>query len=557
MAQAENVQLHHQLEMAQAELRAVYRSRSWRLTAPLRGVVARSKRVYSLIRPAVWFRFQLGVLMLLRRHGLIGFIRRIPGYLQHFPSYWKIQVNILSQTRSVEGWQQLFAPKYLPHPISLHPDLHGNKVPIASSVSVVIPTLNAGVEFFFLLKKLRMQKGLRHIEIVIVDSGSSDNTVALAKASDCKVVEIEPENFSHSHARNLGAMHASGDYLLFMVQDAYPIGEFWIYGLVKFLVEHQADRLAAVSCSEYSRSDSDVMYDSMIQTHYRFLNCLTQDRLGRLVGQDHMSLRSQGQLSDVACLILRKRFIVYGYRNDYAEDLDLGIRLINDGYSVAMLASIKVVHSHNRSAYYYLKRSFVDVIFLVNKFSDFVVPSCNDLIPFLCGYLRTAQIVSDWIAASGGIGGQLAAQNLSDAPHKPDAIIDQWIKAHRTMAARKFSAESWRAPDLKDAALNNFLVQVIEYCKFYETLDHQAVFAQEQSFMDAFIARLDHLNQYIGQLQAHLDERIIGEIEGGIIKTLAATMGGLLGFAYVNRASLPPEQIPFLERLHGQLKAGI
>ena len=39
-----------------------------------------------------------------------------------------------------------------------------------------------------------------------------------------------------------------------------------------------------------------MMYDSMINTHYRFLGCLEYDRIGEYQGDDHMSLRSLGQL---------------------------------------------------------------------------------------------------------------------------------------------------------------------------------------------------------------------------------------------------------------------
>ncbi len=89
------------------------------------------------------------------------------------------------------------------------------------------------------------------------------------------MVEIQPSEFSHSYARNRGADAATGDYLLFMVQDAYPIGNFWMVGIIEFLKSHQSEGLIAASCAEYSRTDSDVMYDSMINTHYKFLGLPT------------------------------------------------------------------------------------------------------------------------------------------------------------------------------------------------------------------------------------------------------------------------------------------
>ena len=57
------------------------------------------------------------------------------------------------------------------------PDLTGDCEAISNSISVVIPTLNAGPEFRSLLQKLRQQKGIGDVEIIVVDSGSRDDTV--------------------------------------------------------------------------------------------------------------------------------------------------------------------------------------------------------------------------------------------------------------------------------------------------------------------------------------------------------------------------------------------
>src|SRR5262249_25076884 len=53
-------------------------------------------------------------------------------------------------------------------------------------------------------------------------------------------------------------------------------------------------------------------------------------------------------------------FMKYRFRGNYAEDLDLGLRLIRDGYKLALLGSTRIIHSHNRPAYYHLKRGYVD-----------------------------------------------------------------------------------------------------------------------------------------------------------------------------------------------------
>ena len=44
----------------------------------------------------------------------------------------------------------------------------------------------------------------------------------------------------------------------------------------------------------------------------------------------------------------------------YAEDLDLGLRLIKNGYKIGFLSSVGAIHSHNRNLLYNFKRSYID-----------------------------------------------------------------------------------------------------------------------------------------------------------------------------------------------------
>jgi len=59
-------------------------------------------------------------------------------------------------------------------------------------------------------------------------------------------------------------------------------------------------------------------------------------------------------------MVRRDVFQKYLFRKDFAEDLDLGLRLLEGKYKLAFLYSEGVVHSHNRSSDYFLKRYYVD-----------------------------------------------------------------------------------------------------------------------------------------------------------------------------------------------------
>ena len=519
-----------------AQIAEIHASRSWRMTRPVRAAGRAARKIRQKMRVFAGLVSTVG--SQLRQHGPIGLARRLPYYLRHRRAYMA-RLASLPPGGSANPFAAQAAPR---RDLPLHPDVEGAIDAFDVKVSVVIPTLNAGPEFAWLLRKLNGQKAVRAIEIVVVDSGSKDGTVELARAAGATVVTILPSEFSHSHARNLGADSATGDYLLFMVQDAFPIGDHWLYGMLRFLRDPANGKLAAVSCSEFSRSDSDLMYDSMIDTHYRFLGCLEQDRIGQHQGDDHMSLRSQGQLSDVSCLIPRDLFAQFRYRGNYAEDLDLGMRLIKQGWRVAMLASVKVVHSHNRPAYYYLKRSFVDVEFLVALFDDFAYPHCESLPGLAAGIASVCAHVSRWLVQ---IEGAAPGELTGDWLHKS---LGRWRNELRGPAA---------GPEvlLGDERLEAF-VRALSLRYPPQRVPERSATGEARRFADSFSARLEHFGKYALQVFDGEDELPRAEISAAICKTLAAAAGSALAFYCLDHRKEGPGQAE-AQAIHSELTAGV
>jgi glycosyltransferase involved in cell wall biosynthesis/ubiquinone/menaquinone biosynthesis C-methylase UbiE len=276
-------------------------------------------------------------------------------------------------------------------PLVIKPIIEGDDVPKEEvTVSVVIPTKNGGEDFRRVLATIANQKGFRRVETIVVDSGSTDRTVELAEQFGSKIIKILPEEFSHSYARNLGASYASGEYLLFTVQDALPPSDSWLYELLSVI---KSNDVVAVSCAEFPWESADLFYRAISWNHYRFLEVDREDRIMRYAGsEDHLTLRKNGQLSDLACLISKDVFTKYKYKTDYGEDLDLGLRLIKDGYEIAFLGSTRIIHSHNRPAYYYLKRGYVENVFLPRIFSDYPTVG-NSLEGVIPDVLFTHQVI--------------------------------------------------------------------------------------------------------------------------------------------------------------------
>ncbi len=226
------------------------------------------------------------------------------------------------------------------------------------AVSVVIPVYNGLEDLSRLIPSLKKQKRVNLSEIIIVDSGSKDGSAEYTQKEGCIVIRIRQEEFSHSYARNLGASKAKGKYVLFMTQDALPENDTWLAKMVQPLKEGIA---VAVSCCQIPRKDCDLYGKVAGHFHSEYMLFPYGDRILTAPSVWEMnSVRKNAQLDDVACAINKEVFYAFQYRGDYAEDLDLGIRLIKAGYHLSLLNSAKVIHSHTRPAFYHLRRAIVD-----------------------------------------------------------------------------------------------------------------------------------------------------------------------------------------------------
>lgn len=86
--------------------------------------------------------------------------------------------------------------------------------------SLLIPTYNAGERWPDVLQSIAMQDFQFH-RIIIVDSGSKDNTVMLAKQYNFEVITIPQSQFNHGATRQLLVdLTPESDIAVFLTQDA-------------------------------------------------------------------------------------------------------------------------------------------------------------------------------------------------------------------------------------------------------------------------------------------------------------------------------------------------
>ena len=109
----------------------------------------------------------------------------------------------------------------------------------APDVSVVIPTKNGRSTLGPCLEAILGQRLCGRVEIIVIDSGSTDGTLDLLARYPVKQHRISPEDFNHGETRNLGVRLAQGEFVAMTVQDARPADDRWLERMLKHFDDPQ------------------------------------------------------------------------------------------------------------------------------------------------------------------------------------------------------------------------------------------------------------------------------------------------------------------------------
>jgi rhamnosyltransferase len=96
-----------------------------------------------------------------------------------------------------------------------------------SKLSIIIRCYNEEEHIGRLLSGI-MQQTVKDLEVVIVDSGSTDATLCIASRYPVRIVHIAPQEFSFGRSLNRGCAAATGDILVFASAHVYPLYDDWL-----------------------------------------------------------------------------------------------------------------------------------------------------------------------------------------------------------------------------------------------------------------------------------------------------------------------------------------
>ena len=109
---------------------------------------------------------------------------------------------------------------------------------LAVLISIIIRTYNEERYLQELLDAIKAQEiPYSETEIIIVDSGSTDRTLPIAEAYNCRITHISKKDFTFGRSLNHGCDMANGEILAFISGHCIPVNNVWLCRLIKPLIE--------------------------------------------------------------------------------------------------------------------------------------------------------------------------------------------------------------------------------------------------------------------------------------------------------------------------------
>jgi rhamnosyltransferase len=219
-------------------------------------------------------------------------------------------------------------------------------------VSVVVPVRDGGTLFIHLAATLQHTRGLHDLDVVIIDSGSTDGTLDVARSAGFRVHEIPPAEFGHGRTRNLGVHLADGEVVCFLTHDVLPCTPDWP---VRFAAAFDDPRIAGVYGRQVPR-DATTMEMFFVALNYPAEPLRFDPR-----PNGHHPRPGRVLFSNAFSALRRDVGLRIPFPDGigYSEDLVWAHQVLAAGYSLAYEPAAEALHAHHYTRRGIFRRSYL------------------------------------------------------------------------------------------------------------------------------------------------------------------------------------------------------
>lgn len=201
-------------------------------------------------------------------------------------------------------------------------------------LSIVIRTYNEATHIGSLLKGIADQQVDQNaLEVIVVDSGSTDGTLQIAESSGVRILHIKKDEFSFGRSLNVGCAAARGDVLVFVSGHCVPASRDWLTELITPLGKHSV----AYSYGRQMGNEQGYMSECRIFAKY--------------FPPDSRIPQEGFYCNNANSALLKTVWQVNRFDEELTglEDMHLAKSLIRSGHKIAYVASAPVFHIHNET----------------------------------------------------------------------------------------------------------------------------------------------------------------------------------------------------------------
>lgn len=178
-----------------------------------------------------------------------------------------------------------------------------------------------------------LKQTVKDIEIILVDSGSTDNTLGVASRYPVKVISISPQDFTFGRSLNLGIQHASAEFLVFASAHVYPVYPDW---LEKLLTPFSDSQIALVYGKQRGGSTTKFSEHQIFASWYPDVTQTYQET---------------AFCNNANAAVRRELTLKYPYNETLPglEDLDWAQRIMEKGLKVHYSPDAEIIHVHHET----------------------------------------------------------------------------------------------------------------------------------------------------------------------------------------------------------------
>lgn len=218
----------------------------------------------------------------------------------------------------------------------LNSDLDGdlNLPPVFPSISIVVPVYNGGSAFrkcLVALSRWLPPAERIHTEVIVVSDGESDGSWRVAEEFGAKVIRLK-ESKGPARARNIGASEATGDIVFFVDADVEILPDTIERVARSFAEEPQLAALIGSYDDAPGAPNFLSQYKNLFHHYTHQTACLDASTFWGACGAVRRSVfQDVGGFDE-------------NYRKPCIEDIELGYRLKQAGYTIHLRKDIQVKH---------------------------------------------------------------------------------------------------------------------------------------------------------------------------------------------------------------------